>query len=285
MKSSSKHFPVALMQADYWKQFSEDVYLLKPNTGKDKTVQLALTRLYENKEGKKEQSRASFIFVHDTYENRITWISEYEEMISSILESGGDVWIYEMRGHGLSPKNQSYQTNTLYDIAKFDLPAVQTFIHELNSEPASWVGRGEGGIAILRALESEGIKSEHIKMLHLLSMERFHWARRYWIPFWGGIIRLMNRRTYFTKSRLPETEFRSVWKQLKKEKSLIGRRKSLDGKSRIFKMLSGIHTPVTFWFSSEKVNSFRKWLVSDNTDAIIYSKDQFEENLIESISH
>lgn len=285
MKSSSKFFPVALMQTEYWNQYSEDVYLLKPNTSADRTVELALTRLYKSQEGINNEHKPAFVFVHDTYENRGCWMSDHESLLSSIIESGGDVWIYEMRGHGLSPKNKSYLKNTLNDVARFDLPAVQTFIYELNSSQAVWIGRGEGGIAILRSIESECLQKDNIKHLHLLSMERFHWARRYWIPLWGSFVRLLNRKTYFTKAHLPETEFRSVWKQLKKEKSLLGSKRTIDGKNRLFKQLINVEVPVLFWLKSEPQERFKKWFLGDSVNAAEYSDDVFMRKLVDSINN
>ena len=281
MKSSSQYFPVALMQADFWKEYSEDVYLLKPNSSEDKTIEFALTRLYDIKNLAKKG--ASYIFVHDTYENRMSWISHYEELLSSLIGSGADIWIFEMRGHGLSPKNQSYQRNTLNDVAEYDLPAVQTFVHELTGLKAVWVGKGEGAVAILRAIEAEMLKKELVAQVHLLSLDRFHWFKRYWIPLWGLVTRLLNRNTYFTKQGLPETEFRSVWKQVIKEKSLLGRRKTIEGKTRLFKKINELEIPLMFWFAKGQKERFKKWYRADLSTAKDFSLESFEDSLKEQI--
>lgn len=278
MKSSSKHFPVSLMQADFWKEFSEDIYLLKPNTSTDKTVQVALTRLYGSQD--KSDQGLSLVLVHDTYENRISWISDYEDLISDLIKSGFSIWMFEMRGHGLSPKNQAYQKNTLNDIAQYDLPAVQQFINELTHSTAIWLGKGEGGLAILRAVEAKTLISEQIQSIHLKAMERFHWMRRIWFPFVGIIRRLFNRKSYFFVSKFPESEFRSVWKQLLREKSLFGRRKTLDGQSRIFKKLPEINIDLTFWFQKDQVEKFKKWHAAENSRALVFSTESLKNQIL-----
>lgn len=277
MKSSSQFFPVALMQADFWKQYSEDVYVLKPNRSEDKTIEFALTRLYDNK--KEDKKGPSFVLVHDTFENRMNWMSQYEELLVSLIETGASIWIFEMRGHGLSPKNQSYQRNTLNDIAQFDLPAVQTFVHELTDSKANWIGKGEGAIAILRSIEAGYLNKDHVNHIHLLSMERFHWIKRYWLPFLGPLVRLFNRGAYFTREGMPESEFRSVWKQLVKEKSLFGRRKTLDGKTRVFKKINMLEVPVTFWFSKKQIGRFKKWYQADQSSAQEFSLENLTDYL------
>lgn len=276
MKSSSAHYPVSLVSTEIWMGYSEDVYLLKTNNSDDKSVELALTRLYDadvNGDGQ------VFVFVHDTFENRNWWFRQYEDLLLALLNNGADIWLFDMRGHGLSPKNRVYQDNTLNDIAAYDLPAVQRFVDELHPGPACWVGAGEGAIAILRAVEANKLKQELVAKVHALDMTRYHWKYRYWIPGFARIKVLLDQRQYFYRQEKEDPEFRGVWRQLVLERALFGGRKTLDKKHPIIGAQLTVLIPVVFWIPSEKLQQYATWRTRPNIAVLPYAKSALIEHL------
>ena len=245
MKSSSQYFPVSLMQTEFWDEFSEDVYLLKPNNSTDNTVEIAATRLYSEKLLNPDQP--AMVFLHDVYQNHAYWLNKFESLLKKLMNSGADIWLVEMRGHGFSVKNRQYLNNTLEDFARYDLPAVDQFVREKHPGKIDWVGEGEGGIAVLRAAEAGLIDVEHIHRISLLKMARFKWFKRYWIPMLSVFQRLTMRKRYVERVGCPEPEFRSVWKQMVREKGLFGIRKPLSGGGRLFKKIRSMGLPLVLW--------------------------------------
>ena len=53
-----------------------------------------------------------------------------------------------MRGHGLSIRNDGYRDNRVADYARYDLPALASFIHEQCGQPAHWIGHSLGGVVL-----------------------------------------------------------------------------------------------------------------------------------------
>ena len=151
MKSSSDIFPVRLLRADIWDDLAEDIYLIKHNRDKDQTVEVAVSRL-----GMADQTVAPgypVVLVHGSFTNKSFWLSQKGKGLARYLvEAGYDVWMMEMRGHGHSPHNRNYQSNTVEGYAAIDLPAVHEFIHEKTGASPIWVGHSLGGTAIATAL-------------------------------------------------------------------------------------------------------------------------------------
>ena len=107
MQSSSRLFPVALISAEIRGDLSEDVYRLKPGNSPDASVELAMTRI-----GLADPSMrrgVPVILVPGSFSNRRFWFSPKGVGLGAFLARAGyDVWIAEMRGHGLSPRNRDY---------------------------------------------------------------------------------------------------------------------------------------------------------------------------------
>ncbi|EPN67992.1 esterase/lipase/thioesterase family protein, partial [Pseudomonas syringae pv. actinidiae ICMP 19079] len=101
MQSSSQLFPVALISAERRGDLVEDVYRLKPANSPDPSVELVVTRL-----GLVDQPAtrgAPVILLHGSFSNRRFWYSPKGIGLGPYLARAGyDVWIPEMRGHGLS---------------------------------------------------------------------------------------------------------------------------------------------------------------------------------------
>ncbi|GIZ13079.1 alpha/beta fold hydrolase [Pseudomonas sp. NCCP-436] len=151
MQSSSKLFPVSLISAELRGDLSEDVYRLKPNNSPDPSVELALTRL-----GLAVQDRqrgVPLVLLHGSFSNRRFWYSPRGIGLGAYLARAGfDVWIAEMRGHGLSPRNEQYRQNTVAQYVRYDLPAIADFILEQSGQAAHWLGHSLGGVVLAAAL-------------------------------------------------------------------------------------------------------------------------------------
>lgn len=151
MQSSSRLFPVALLRAERCGDLSEDVYRIKAGNSDDFTVELAVTRL-----GMADTPTARgvpVVLLHGSFSNRRFWYSPKGVGLGATLARAGfDVWIPEMRGHGLSPRNQRYRHNRVADYARYDLPAIHAFVSELSGQRPYWLGHSLGGTTLAMAL-------------------------------------------------------------------------------------------------------------------------------------
>jgi len=151
MKSSSSLFPVTLLRADILGDLSEDIYLVKHNRDPDQSVQIALARI--GQADHPEKSGFPLVLVHGSFTNRGFWLSPKGQGFARYLvEQGFDVWLFEQRGHGLSPRNEDYSANTVERYARFDVPAVHEFIQEQTGRYPAWVGHSLGGTMIATAV-------------------------------------------------------------------------------------------------------------------------------------
>ncbi|CAE6922699.1 Esterase/lipase/thioesterase family protein [Pseudomonas marincola] len=177
MQSSSKLFPVALVSAENRGDLSEDVYRLKPGNSPDRSVEIALTRL--GNAGFANTSGIPVVLLHGSFSNRRFWYSPKCIGLGPYLARAGfDVWIAEMRGHGLSPRNQSYQSNCVGDYARYDLPAISDFIYEQNARPAHWIGHSLGGTTLAAALGGSYMEPSQIASVALCGSQV---SRNYWL--------------------------------------------------------------------------------------------------------
>lgn len=209
MQSSSHLFPVALLSAERRGDLSEDVYRIKAANSPDPSVELAVTRL-----GLADQPRARgvpVILLHGSFSNRRFWFSPKGIGLGATLARAGfDVWIPEMRGHGLSPRNQAYRHNRVADYARYDLPVLGAFVHEKSGQKAHWLGHSLGGITLAAALGGEYLTDQHVASVALFGSQ----VSRTWWPLkippveWSGRF-LLKRFAHISGSRLkrgPEDE-------------------------------------------------------------------------------
>lgn len=174
MQSSSRYFPVSLASAELRGEVSEDVYRLRPGNSPDLSVELALTRLGP---AKGEPSGTPVILLHGGFSNRRFWYSANGAGLGPYLvKQGFDVWLAEMRGHGLSPKNQHYRANTLADYARFDLPAINQFVTEVTHKRPHWLGHSLGGTTLAAALAGQYLKADELASVTLCASQV---SRRY----------------------------------------------------------------------------------------------------------
>ena len=176
MQSSSALFPVALLSAERRGDLSEDVYRIKAGNSPDPSVELALTRL-----GLADQSGAAgapVILLHGSFSNRRFWYSPKGIGLGAFLARAGfDVWIPEMRGHGLSPRNRHWQHNRVADYARDDLPLIAAFVQEQAGQAPHWLGHSLGGTTLAAALGGGFLQPEQVASAALFGTQV---SRVYW---------------------------------------------------------------------------------------------------------
>ncbi len=209
MHSSSELFPVALISAEFRNDLSEDVYRLKPGNSPDASVELALTRL--GRPGYEHARGVPVILLHGSFSNRRFWYSPKAIGLGAHLARAGfDVWIAEMRGHGLSPRNQQYKRNRVSDYARYDLPAISAFVREQTAQAPHWLGHSLGGTTLAAALGGHYLGEQDAASVALFGSQvsRIYWPLKVPPVVWGGRF-LLKRFVHIPGSRLkrgPEDE-------------------------------------------------------------------------------
>lgn len=209
MQSSSALFPVALHSAELRGDLAEDVYLLKPGNSPDSSVTLALTRV--GLAGQQACRGEPVVLLHGSFSNRRFWLSPRGIGLAAFLARAGlDVWLAEMRGHGLSPRNRTYRHNCVADYVRYDLPAIAAFIHEQNPQPAHWLGHSLGGVILAAALGGHYLKADGLRSAALFGSQisRVYWPLKVPPVEWGGRL-LLGRFDYLSGRRFkrgPEDE-------------------------------------------------------------------------------
>lgn len=246
MKSSSRFFPARLMSAEVYGSLAEDVYLVKPNNSPDKSVELAVTHVTAVN-GKVSPGAKPLVMVHGLYQNKRMWCSDSAVMAESLLAVGFDVWMLEFRGHGHSPINRQYARNTMADYARYDLPAVNTFIEEQTGQSVSWLGYGAGGGALLMALAMGSFEEQCIGQVFGMGVPFYaaNWSR---VP--GVSSLLMARRLREDESFGPEPEPMSLLEHLVKENHWFATRGAFAGVD-VWRELEGLRDSWSWLFSGE----------------------------------
>lgn len=182
MKSSSQYFPVSLFKADIIGDLTDDVYLIKHSLDKDPSVQIALSHI--GTYGQSNKGKQPIVLVHGSFTNRGFWLSSQGIGFARYLvEAGFDVWLMEMRGHGLSPRNNQYTDNDLERYASSDVPSVNKFVIEKTGLKPIWLGHSMGGVLISTALAAGMLSDSDVAGIALLGTQV---VRRRWflqIPF------------------------------------------------------------------------------------------------------
>ena len=187
MQSSSELFPVALISAELRGDLSEDVYLLKPNNSPDSSVELALTRI--GRAGAEGERGVPVVLLHGSFSNRRFWYSPKAIGLGPYLARAGfDVWIAEMRGHGLSPRNENYRDNHVAQYVRYDLPAIADFIIEQTGQTAHWIGHSLGGVILAAALGGGYLDEARARSVALFGSQisRIYWPLKLPPVEWGG---------------------------------------------------------------------------------------------------
>ncbi len=188
MRSSSKLFPVSLMAAETIGPFNEDVYELRPGQSADPSVSLALTRITDPRI---ERRGPAVVFVHGEFGNRRAWLSSSGQgLAADLAEQGMDVWLAEMRGHGLSPRNRHWLDNSLSDYGNFDWPSVNAFVVEQSRQNPIWISAGLGALGVAYGLIHHGGFLARVSGACFINMPP---ASR-WAKAWGLLQSLLLRR-------------------------------------------------------------------------------------------
>lgn len=176
MHSSSRLFPVSLMKAEFAGDLTEDVYELNPRLSADVTVRVAVTRVTDPSwEGR----RTPIILLHSEFHNRRQWLTpEGRGFASRLAEKGFDVWLPEMRGHGLSPINKGWSANTLSTQSVEDWPPLQAFVAEQSGAAPLWLGLGIGGLSLSYALIHVPSMAQASAGVVFVDCATAHWRRK-----------------------------------------------------------------------------------------------------------
>lgn len=209
MQSSSTLFPVALLSAERRGDLSEDVYRIKAGNSPDPSVELAVTRL-----GLASQAHVQgvpVILLHGSFSNRRFWYSPKGIGLGAYLARAGfDVWIPEMRGHGLSPRNRHWRHNRVADYARFDLPVIGAFVQEQAGRAPHWIGHSLGGTTLAAALGGGYLGADGVASVALFGSQvsRVYWPLKVPPVAWSARV-LLKRFAQLSGSRLkrgPEDE-------------------------------------------------------------------------------
>ncbi|HSC82880.1 MAG TPA: alpha/beta fold hydrolase, partial [Pseudomonas sp.] len=129
------------------------------------------------------------ILLHGSFSNRRFWFSPKGIGLGAQLARAGfDVWIAEMRGHGLSPRNQAYAHNRVADYARYDLPAIAAFVREQSGQVPHWIGHSLGGITLAAALGGRYLDEQTAASVALFGSQvsRIYWPLKVPPVEWGG---------------------------------------------------------------------------------------------------
>jgi pimeloyl-ACP methyl ester carboxylesterase len=133
------------------------------NIHTDDNVRLAISRI-KSRNG--QAISVPVILVHGSYSTRRFWVSDKGIGLGVYLaDQGFDVWIPELRGHGLSPKGESFSKITAEDQIRYDLPAIQDAVFNTTGTPAFWIGHSFGGLFILAALSMKWLSHDQVSGL------------------------------------------------------------------------------------------------------------------------
>ena len=226
MQSSSHLFPVALISAERRGDLSEDVYRLKPGNSPDGTVELAVTRL--GLADVPENRCTPIILLHGSFSNRRFWYSPKGIGLGAYLARRGfDVWIPEMRGHGLSKRNHDYVRNRVADYARYDLPAVGAFVCEQSGQIPHWIGHSLGATTLAAALGGRHLDASGVASVALFGCQvsRTHWPLKIPPVEWSGRF-ILKRLAHLSGPRFkrgPEDEPAGVMIEAMRWNGLFGR--------------------------------------------------------------
>lgn len=247
MKSSSEYFPVSLLKADVIGDLTDDVYLIKHGRDNDLSVQIALSHI--GIYGQSSKGKQPIVLVHGSFTNRGFWLSSQGIGLARYLvENGFDVWLMEMRGHGLSPRNQEYKNNCLEHYALTDVPAINEFVIEKTGLKPIWLGHSLGGVLISTAIASGALPEIQVAAIALLGTQV---VRRRWflqVPLvtslgklWFTMMSEMDGR----KLKIgPENEPAGIAKEYLRWLGMLGRWRLKQNKTPLLAKWQGVDIPL-----------------------------------------
>ncbi|MFT4765141.1 MAG: pimeloyl-ACP methyl ester carboxylesterase [Oleispira sp.] len=247
MKSSSKFFPVSLFKADVIDDLTDDVYLIKHGRDNDPSVQIALSHI--GIYGQSNKGKQPIVLVHGSFTNRRFWLSSQGiGLARHLVESGFDVWLMEMRGHGLSPRNRDYTDNSLEHYASSDVPAINEFVIEKTGLKPIWLGHSLGGVLISTAIAAGTLPEIQVAGIALLGTQIL---RRRWflqIPFitsLGKIWFSMKPEMDGRKLKIgPENEPSGIAKEYLRWLGMLGQWRFKQNKTPLLAKWQGVDIPL-----------------------------------------
>ncbi|MFT0211135.1 alpha/beta hydrolase [Pseudomonas sp. F1_0610] len=184
----SSHGNACVIRQSYFSNVQEEVFLLNIDCP-DPSVQLAITRL-ATKSPETTQLGPPVVLLHGSFCNRSFWLSKNGHGLAMFLaQQGYEVWLPEMRGHGFSPKNQTYEQNTMSAYVRFDLPQIAHFIYQQNPQSAHWLGHSLGGISLSALLAEQRVPAHYFLTLTLLGTQVSYFNPCLRIPFMWRILK------------------------------------------------------------------------------------------------
>ncbi|NRA25232.1 MAG: alpha/beta fold hydrolase [Oleispira sp.] len=262
MKSSSQFFPVSLLKADVIGDLTDDVYLIKHGRDQDLSVQIALSHI--GIYGQSNTGKQPVVLVHGSFSNRGFWLSSQGVGLARYLvEAGYDVWLMEMRGHGLSPRNQAYKDNSLEQYALSDVPAINQFVIEKTGLKPVWLGHSLGGVLISTAIAAGGLPEIEVAAIALLGTQV---VRRRWylqIPFVTSIGKLwfsFNPEMDGRKLKIgPENEPAGIAKEYLRWLGFLGRWRLRENKTPLLAKWQGVDIPVFAMVGKDDISDPAKY--------------------------
>jgi len=185
--------------------------------------------------------------LHGSFSNRRFWYSPKGIGLGAYLaRQGFDVWIPEMRGHGLSRRNQQYARNRVADYARYDLPAIGAFVREQSAQVPHWVGHSLGATTLAAALGGKHLGAPAVASVALFGCQvsRTHWPLKIPPVEWTGRL-FLKRFGQVSGARLkrgPEDEPAGVMIEAMRWNGLFGR--FGDGKQDWWKGLADVDVPL-----------------------------------------
>ena len=284
MKSSSKFFPVSLFKADVRGDLTDDVYLIKHGQDKDPSVQVALSHI--GIYGQPNKGKQPIVLVHGSFTNRGFWLSSQGIGFARYLvDAGFDVWLMEMRGHGLSPRNLAYKDNSLEGYANSDVPSVNKFVIEKTGLKPIWLGHSMGGVLISTAIAAGTLPQSDVLGIALLGTQV---VRRRWflqIPFVTSIGHIwFNFKPEMDGRKLkigPENEPAGIAKEYLRWLGLLGRWRFRNSKTPLLVGWKGVNVPLFSMVGKEDksdpakyCHKFYELYGADNKQFKLLSKDE-----------
>lgn len=247
MKSSSEFFPVSLLKADVIGDLTDDVYLIKHGRDADPSVQVALSHI--GIYGQSSKGKQPVVLVHGSFTNRGFWLSSQGiGLARHLVESGFDIWLMEMRGHGLSPRNKEYKDNSLEQYALSDVPAINEFVIEKTGLKPVWLGHSMGGVLISTAMAAGTLPEIQVAAIALLGTQV---VRRRWylqVPFVTSLGKLwfsINPEMDGRKLKIgPENEPAGIAKEYLRWLGLLGQWRLKKNKTPLLAKWKGLDIPM-----------------------------------------
>lgn len=187
------------------------------------------------------------VLIHGTYSKRNFWVSPKGIGIGPFLaEAGFDVWIPELRGHGLSPKGSSFSEITAEQQIRYDLQTVQQYVYSRNKARQSWVGHSFGGVYILASLACQWLDQHIMRNLVTFGSQISKGEAFLKIPGVSWICSMIVKRIgYFPAPRLglgPEVEAPAATVEMIGWKKFLGKWTNSKGFC-YWDGMAGIHIP------------------------------------------